>query len=215
MITKYKAIYNALKDISIESSNADARTKADSFLRLLLSSGFIVALFVAQFILSFSHPLSMALQKTDCDIIKAYQNAKHCQTTISAQRNESKFKELWKKAEIVAVEVETELRKPRTPRGSIYRSNASTDSADAEGYYRLNVYYPFIDHTIMEFKNRFPDSSEPMFIGYKLLPCSVSCQMKWKPLKPFMVLTCQTRLYFVQGWRYGKLNACSFTKIRI
>ncbi len=174
VIAKYKAIYNALKDISLESSNADARTKADSFTRLLMSSGFIVALFVAQFILSFSHPLCLALQKTDCDIIKAYQNARHCRTIIAAQRNECKFKELWKEAEIVATEVEIELSKPRTPRSSIYRSNACTGS-DAESYFRMNVYYPFVDHCIMEFDNRFPDSSEAMFIGYKLLPSLVSC----------------------------------------
>ena len=105
--------------------------------------------------------------KKDCNIIKAYHNTKRCQATISAQQNESKFTELWKKAEIVAAEVETELSKPRTPHNSIYRSNAATDSTDAEGYYRMNVYYPFIDHCISEFQNQFSDSSEPMFIGYK------------------------------------------------
>lgn len=80
-----------------------------------------------------------------------------------------------KKAEIVAAEVETELRKPITPNSRIYKSNASSDSTDldSESYFRMNVYYPFIDHFSMEFDSRFPDSSKPIFIGYKLLPCSV------------------------------------------
>ena len=63
VIAKYRAIYNTLKDISVESSNAEARMKAESFLKLILSYTFIVALIVAQFVLSFSHPLCLALQK--------------------------------------------------------------------------------------------------------------------------------------------------------
>ena len=169
VIAKYRAVYNALKDISTESSNAEARTQAESFSRLLLSPSFIVALIVAQFVMSFSHPKIIHY-----DIIKVYQNAKCCRTTMSARGNESKFSEIWKKAEIVAAEVETELCKPRTPRTSRYRSNASTDSTDAVCYYRRNVYYPFIDDCIGEFKSRFPDLTEPMFIGYKLLLSSVS-----------------------------------------
>ena len=171
VIAKYHAIYVALRDISLESADVEARTKVDAFQRLMLSSSFIVALVVAQFILSFSHPLCQALQKTDCDIIKAYRNAKSCQTIVSSQRNESKFSELWKKAEAIATEITTELTKPRTPRISAYRNNSTaSDLMDAESYYRLNVYYPFVDHCVTEFQTRFPESSESAFIGYKLLP---------------------------------------------
>ena len=66
----------------------------------------------------------------NCDIIKAYKNAKACQSTISSQHNEGKFSELWKKAEIIATEVGTQLTKPRTPHISTYRSGS--DSTDAE-----------------------------------------------------------------------------------
>ena len=132
---------------------------------------------VGQYILSFSHPLCQALQKTNCDIVKAYRNAKLCQTTISAQRNEIKFSDLWIKAEAIADQVGTELTKPRTTHSSRYRSNAGVDTQDAEdaeAYYRRNVYYPFVDHCVSEFSQRFPDSAESMFIGYKLLPNKVS-----------------------------------------
>ena len=65
-----------------------------SHFRDLSSAGFIVALVVAQFILSFFHPLCQALQRTDCDVIKAYKHAKACQSIISSQHNEGKFSEL-------------------------------------------------------------------------------------------------------------------------
>lgn len=177
VIAKYKAIYLALNDIAVESSSPDARTTALSHLKLLQSSNFIVSLIVAQFILSFSHPLCLSLQKTNCDIIKAYHNAKLCQTTISKQRNEAKFSELWKKAKVIADKIDVELTKPRTTTVSRFRSNAGVDTTDADSaelHYRRNVYYPFIDHCIKEFSERFPESSLSRFYGYNLHPGKVS-----------------------------------------
>jgi len=54
------------------------------------------------------------------------------QSTISKQRNESKFRELWAKARLIADEVGTVLAKPRTTGVSRFRSNLGVDSADAE-----------------------------------------------------------------------------------
>ncbi|VDI21253.1 Hypothetical predicted protein [Mytilus galloprovincialis] len=72
LIAKYKSITQSLQDILDESSASDARIKASAHLRMLQSSQFIVALVVTQHILSFTRPLTQVLQKTDCDIIKAY-----------------------------------------------------------------------------------------------------------------------------------------------
>ncbi|XP_071142151.1 zinc finger MYM-type protein 1-like [Mytilus edulis] len=82
LIAKYKSIPQSFQDILDESSTSasDARIKASANLRMLQSSQFIVALAVSQHILSFTRPLTQVLQKTDCDIIKAYQDAsKHMQ----------------------------------------------------------------------------------------------------------------------------------------
>lgn len=72
MISKYKAIYLALKDIFSESSDGEVRINAQSYARHMESSSFVVCLVVAQHILSISQPLSLALQKINCDIVKAY-----------------------------------------------------------------------------------------------------------------------------------------------
>ena len=85
IITKYKSVYLTLEDIASESSNADVRNNALSYTRLLQSSSFIVSLIVVQFVLSFTNPLCLALQKVDCDIVKAYNCAKLCKTTINNQ----------------------------------------------------------------------------------------------------------------------------------
>lgn len=97
VIAKYKAIHLTLNDISIESSQTEVRNNALSYYRLMQSSTFIVSLVVAQFVLSFSHPLCLSLQKVSCDV-KAYRNAKLCKETISKQGSVTKFKEVWEKA---------------------------------------------------------------------------------------------------------------------
>jgi len=142
VMAKYKAIiiHLTLNDISVESSACDARANALSHDKLLQSPGFIISLVVAQFILSFSHPLCLSLRKINCDVVKAYNNAKLCQKTILKQRNEVKFAELWKKAEIIASKVGVVLVKPRTAATSRFRNNAGSDSESAEVYFRRNIY---------------------------------------------------------------------------
>ena len=82
VIAKYKAIHLALHDISIESSQTEVRNNAMSYYRLMQSSTFILALVVAQFVLNFTHPLCLSLQKVSCDVVKAYHNTKLCKETI-------------------------------------------------------------------------------------------------------------------------------------
>ena len=83
VIAKYKAIHLALQDICIESSQTEVRNNAMSYYRLMQSSTFIVALMVAQFVLSFTRPLCLSSQMVSCDVVKAYHNAKLCKETIS------------------------------------------------------------------------------------------------------------------------------------
>ena len=105
------------------------------------SSSFIVALVVAQHILSISQPLSLALQATNCDIVKAYQDAALCKDTILSQRQVSKFTALWRKATVLAESIDAVLSKPRTAQRSIFRSNAGCESESCIEYYRRNVYF--------------------------------------------------------------------------
>ena len=65
----------ALQDIYAETSNADSRSNALSYTKLMESSCFIVSLVSAQHVLSVPQPLSKALQITECDIVKAYRDA--------------------------------------------------------------------------------------------------------------------------------------------
>ena len=74
----------------------------------------------------------------------------------------------------MAAEVNIELTKPRVPSVSKNRANAGDTSDNAETDFRKNIYYPFLDHCIAEFSQRFPDSAQSMFLGHKLKHGKVS-----------------------------------------
>lgn len=85
-----------------------------------------------------SQPLSLALQKMNCDIVKAYRDAKLCKDTILLQRQESKFDVLWEKATAIADTVGVVLSKPRTVNWSRFRSNAGSELNDSDiEYYTI------------------------------------------------------------------------------
>ncbi|CAC5424514.1 unnamed protein product [Mytilus coruscus] len=117
------------RDILDESSASDARIKASAHLRMLQSSQFIVALVVTQHVLIFTRPLTQVLQKTDCDIIKAYQDANTCKTVINEQRNDTVFDSIWEKMKVLATCVNIQLEKPRTSTRMTQRSTAG-DASD-------------------------------------------------------------------------------------
>ena len=155
VIAKYRAIFLALRDIDVESCSSESRANALSYIHLPESSSFLVALVVAQYILSFSKPLCLALQKESTDIGQAYEKAKTCCSTIKAQRSDDKFSKLWKKVVAIGAEIDVEIRKPRTATRSQYRSNIGSTDDSAEVYYRRNVYLPFLDHCVSEFQTNF------------------------------------------------------------
>lgn len=97
VIAKYRAIVLALRDIVFESCSSEFRANALYYINLLESSPLLVALVVAQYILSFSKPLCLALQKESTDIIEAYEKAKTCCSAIKAQRSDDKSASIGRK----------------------------------------------------------------------------------------------------------------------
>ena len=178
IMAKYKGIYAALEEIASQSSAPDSRTSANSFMKMLESPTFIVSLVVAQSILSITHPLSLALQKSDCDVVMAYEDAALCREAILGYRSDANFADVWRKAETIAGSLGIILCKPRTAGSGRYRSSAGCDTEnddDHAGYFRRNIYFPFIDHCLNELDLHFSIEKEAsnLLMGYKLLPCKI------------------------------------------
>ncbi|KAJ8311031.1 hypothetical protein KUTeg_011415 [Tegillarca granosa] len=173
-IAKYKSIFSALQDILDESSSTDARLKAASFMRQVQSSVFIIALIISQHILSYTHPLSQALQKTSCDLFKAYNDAQHCKSVIKNQRSDEVFQVLFTRASTLAECVNVCIEKPRVSGRMAHRAAAGDACDSALVYFRINMFYPFIDHCVAQLEERFPVNMSSILLASKLFPKVVS-----------------------------------------
>lgn len=110
---------------------------------------FIVALVVAQVVISFLAPVNKALQSRNCNLVDAYQDVALATECIrDARKDDNSWKSAWKKIEHVASAAGITIFKPRTATVQQHRANAGSSSQSSSDYYRINVYYPFIDHVI-------------------------------------------------------------------
>ena len=170
LISKNKHVKQSLIDILGESSDSDTRLKAGSHLRMIHSSQFIVALVVTQYILSNTRHLSQALHKADCDTVKACIDANTFKKVIREQREVNTFRNLWGKIEALADYVDVVIAKPRTARRLARRSIAGEIDDTAMQYFKVNVFFPFIDHCLMKLDQRFPVDKTDMFLTAKFMP---------------------------------------------
>ena len=127
----------------------DTRLKAGSHLRMIQSSHFIVALVVTQHIMNYAKPIYQTLQKADCDIVKAYIDANTCKKVFRKQREDNTFRNLWGKIVALADSVDEVIEIARTARRMAHRSTAGEIDATAMQYFKVNVFFPFIDHCLM------------------------------------------------------------------
>ena len=99
--------------------------------------------------LGFVRPISVALQSRTCDLVEAFKECRNLIKIIKDERNQEKFHYLYDNAAKLLKETYGNHIEPEIPRASsnkrhAHRSNAPATTA--EEYYRVNYYYPFLDH---------------------------------------------------------------------
>ena len=80
-MTIYPAFYETLCEIENESTG-DVRIEAAGHRRLLEDSSFIVSLVSSQYLLGFTRNLTDSLQESNCDLVKAFSDARNTGTVI-------------------------------------------------------------------------------------------------------------------------------------
>ena len=153
-----------------DHSTGDTRNDATSYIRLLEDSQFIVALAVSHFILSFLCSVTIALQKKDCNLTDAYHDIALARECIIDSRNEDSWEKVWNRVDQVASAMGITIAKPRTARLQCHRANAGAADQSSSGCYRINVYYPFIDHVVKELETRFSSNHEGLIAVQYLVP---------------------------------------------
>jgi hypothetical protein len=73
------------------------------------------------------------------------------------------------KIEALADSVDVVIEKPRTTRRMTHRSIAGEIGDTAMQYFKVNAFFPFIDHCLMQLDQRFPADKTDMFLASRNL----------------------------------------------
>ena len=142
-ITNYLKIYESLLK-NEGTSSGDAKLKACGDRRMLEDPEFIIAIVVAQYVLSFFKPLTLFLQKTNCDMVIAFDETRSTLNTLKRLRMDEKFSQLIARAQIIADTMEVVLHPMRRVGRQVHRDNPNVNSA--EQIMRTTMYFAFLDH---------------------------------------------------------------------
>lgn len=166
------SVLQALEEI-YSSSSGDAKRDASTYSRLLEDSQFIVALTVAQFVLSFLAQVTKSLQAKTCNLADAYEDVTLAKECIKAARGDKSWEKVWGQINQVAESINVTLVKPHTANVQRHRANTTGSThheQEPSDYYRINVFYPFIDHVVVELETRFSNKHEGLIAAQNLLP---------------------------------------------
>lgn len=172
LMAKYATVLEAMESISL-TSTGDAHSDARSYVRLLEDPQFIATLAVAQAILSYLAPVTKSLQAKNCNLAAAYKDVALARECIRGARNDHSWSRVWSKIEKLARSVDVTMTKPRTTRVQRHRANAGPEDQPPSDYYKINVYFPFIDHVISELETRFSDEHEGLLAAQNLIPVNL------------------------------------------
>ena len=97
----------------------------------------------------------MKLQSTSLDIINAFTQINDVTSYYKTIRNNisQEFQKIYQQAERMGAVINVEPSKPRSCSRQINRPNATAESV--EGWYKINVAIPFVDHIISELTSQF------------------------------------------------------------
>lgn len=148
-----------------------AKSEARSLLAAITSFDFIVSFLILYQYLSHLDSITVKLQSSSLDIMKAYELSSGVIATYQSLRdeNETNFAPIYDQAVRMAKAVGVEPSMPRVSSGrQQHRANAPAESADK--FYRINVALPFLDHIIGEMTARFTEESHACSAIIQLVP---------------------------------------------
>ncbi len=168
-VEQFTAIHSVLETMEAEVTTTSG--KASTLRHSIGTFETIITAVIANKVLGYMLPLTKKLQFTNLDIITAYEEARNVRQVIAKQRNEQGFSPCFQKATALANSVDVVPTKRRITVKQNYRANISTESV--EDHYRVNLFYPFIDHITSELDERFSESNEPALLVAYLVPKSL------------------------------------------
>lgn len=159
----FTAVVSALE---ILQDNGD--DKAGQRLAAVQRFEFIIALVVSEHVLSGTVCLTANLQSKQCDLVEAVREAKVVVQMLKNERtDEAVWDELFEASRQIAESVGVAPTTPRRVGRQIHRANYPVN--DAKTYWKIALYYPFLDHLTSELENRLV-KNEDQFLAQYLIP---------------------------------------------
>ena len=168
----YDAVVVALDRIKKECDGHTASNAA--ILSAAVSQfGFIVSLVSAEFVLNYTKPLSVLLQKSGLDLCAASVEVRIVQETLSDVRCavDTKFQPVYNSAISLGKYAAVEPSMPRVCSRQTHRANANNMSElTPELYYRTSIFIPFLDCMTQELDSRFSTLHKDVAVASMLVP---------------------------------------------
>ena len=139
-------------------------------MQLLEDSQFVVALVVTQAILGFLNSATLAIQAKTCDLAETYKDITAAKKCIQDKRTDDSWEKVWSRIEVLASSIDLTIVKPRTATIQMHRTNAGRVNQTTSDYYRMNLYYPFIDHVMEQLEPRFSNEYHQIIAANYLIP---------------------------------------------
>lgn len=165
-VEKFTAAHSALETMETEPTSISG--KASNLKHSMESFETIITVVMTNHVLGYLQPLTKTLQSTNLDIITAYKEAQNVRKVIANQRCEEGFRGCFEKASAMANSVNVVPAKRRVCLNQNYRANVASETV--EDHYRINLFYPFVDHITSELDARFSERNEPAMLAAYLVP---------------------------------------------
>ena len=162
--------------------NSESTIKANAFYHAICTFEFLMVLTATQGILAYTKGVTVKLQSSSIDAMKAYKDIEHVRTTVETIREDVdvQHKQWFNAASELAEQMDIDIKKPRTCGRQKHRENYSTVSP--EDYYKQSVTIPFLDHLCQEINSRFSEGQSSLIKGFSGVPHVLQQEPDWKSL---------------------------------
>ena len=163
-------VYSSLSDW-----NRETRSDAQSFLLAMSQFSFIVALALTQKVLAYTKGLSVKLQGTYTDVVRAHREVETVKATIRGVRSrvDTFHSNVYEQVLMLSQSIEVVEVAPRQASRQQHRQNIP--SSNISDYYKRTLTIPLLDHLSSELDSRFDAGCSQNLIEFmQLLPSEVA-----------------------------------------
>jgi hypothetical protein len=165
----FEPILSTLQAISEAGFSGDTSSIADGLQTKMLTSNFLVTFVTVRSLLHYTLSLTIKLQKRGIDYYTSYSQVSNVITVLkNARENSTEFNALFESAQTIADKHGIVIKRPRQANRQTLRNNPPAHTT--VDHYLYALYYPFLDHMILDLSMRFVDGNSNVELWKSLLP---------------------------------------------